>query len=155
MACDFCDELNGGKNNTFARVYEGRLQSRIVVRTESFAVVPSMGQLSEGHLLILPKVHRLSLGHLTENERRELATVRERVYTALTMLSGTPVWFEHGCVGESTGGCGIYHAHLHAVPVRRDLPIPARLRREFVEHRGVNFDALRRRIETGKPYLFL
>jgi hypothetical protein len=36
---------------------------------------------------------------------------------------GFPVLFEHGAQSCTGGGCGIYHAHLHLVPLPCDMSI--------------------------------
>src|SRR2546422_6590432 len=150
--CDFCDELNGGTCNAFHRSYRGRLHSRIVIASRNFVVMPSNGQLTEGHLLIIPVAHRLSFGHLDKRELHEAESLTNRVRIMLTTSYSAPIYFEHGCT-EEHGGCGIYHAHLHAVPVEHDLTILDRLATAFNSRKIEDLVELRDRIVAGKPYL--
>ena len=79
--------------------------------------MPSLGQIVEGYLLVLPCRHSKALGDLNVVDVNELATISQRVGDILTKEYGPYVLFEHGTRTEGVGGCGIYHAHLHAVPL--------------------------------------
>src|SRR5207253_2975641 len=120
----------------------------------NFIAVPSLGQLSEGHTLVVPRQHVYSMGALGTDLLAELDSACDEIRAALTSAYVQPIWFEHGCVSEREGGCGIYHAHLHAVPVQRELIIPAQLRQQFDEQRITGFDELRASTAAGRPYLF-
>jgi diadenosine tetraphosphate (Ap4A) HIT family hydrolase len=125
VVCDFCDELSGGTNNAFASTYSPGVACRSVLLTSSFRVFPTLGQIAEGHLLIVPSAHHGALGDLPLDPINELEYVVARVREALAATYGTRcVFFEHGTRGDRAGGCGVYHAHLHAVPMReRQDPI--------------------------------
>jgi hypothetical protein len=47
----------------------------------------------------------------------ELYKLCECVRRGLSKVYGRCVLFEHGVRGDQSGGCGIDHAHLHAVPL--------------------------------------
>lgn len=115
--CDFCEELLGGSDNSFARIYQGEPRNRILLDSNEFAVMPSLGQLVEGYLLVLPIKHFKALGDLPDPLFEELATISERVGKIIKVQYGPYVLFEHGTRSEGVGGCGIYHAHLHATPL--------------------------------------
>jgi len=152
--CAFCDELQGGHENDFVKRYAGRLNSRVWLSAAHFVAMPSLGQLAAGHSLVIPRRHALSLGHLDDSELFELGKVKKLVATALEDEFAKPIWFEHGCVDDSSGGCGVSHAHLHALPVNYDLKVPDKLARLFKGHRITGEGALRERISMGMPYLF-
>lgn len=76
--------------------------------------MPTIGQLFAGSLLILPKRHVERFADLTAVEMRQGNAFLEKV---LAWVSSNYVLFEHGARCVSGGGCGIYHAHLHIVPV--------------------------------------
>jgi diadenosine tetraphosphate (Ap4A) HIT family hydrolase len=117
VQCDLCEELSGRSGNSFGRIYKGDPESRVLFRSDQFAVMPSLGQIVEGYLLILPCRHSKALGDLTAVGVNELATISKRVGEILTKEYGAYVLFEHGTRSEGVGGCGIYHAHLHAAPL--------------------------------------
>lgn len=63
MECSFCSEINGKEENNFFNIYlkdefgkEG-LNSRIVATTHNFVIMPMVGPLVPGYLLIVPKNH--------------------------------------------------------------------------------------------------
>jgi diadenosine tetraphosphate (Ap4A) HIT family hydrolase len=115
--CDFCNELSGSARNSFARIYKGHPESRILLRSRESVVIPSLGQIVEGYLLVLPIDHWKALGDLTEPRLDEFAATSERVGNILKNQYGPYILFEHGARTEGAGGCGIYHAHLHATPL--------------------------------------
>jgi diadenosine tetraphosphate (Ap4A) HIT family hydrolase len=117
--CEFCDEFGGGVNNGFYARYQGCPETRLVLSTENFYVFPSIGQLVDGYLLVVPKGHYTTLDELPRGLIAELADTSERVRAVLSENYGSCVCFEHGARGPLNGGCGIYHAHLHIVPLPR------------------------------------
>ena len=118
-SCDFCDEFAGGCRNAFAVRYHGQITDRILCSTENFVVLPSLGQIAEGHLLILPRQHCLSLADIPHGNWGELERLSATVRRVLRSTYGTCVAFERG-TRSGGGGCGISHAHLHFVPVNND-----------------------------------
>jgi diadenosine tetraphosphate (Ap4A) HIT family hydrolase len=128
--CDFCDEFCGGHHNAFDLRYGGSIPHRAVATGNNFRVFPSLGQLVEGHLLIVPFRHIRALGDLPNDEIAELESITQLVKSTLHALYGQCIFFEHGIRSEGSGGCGIDHAHMHAVPVRADNVLRV-LRQEF------------------------
>ncbi len=115
--CDFCNELSGGWENSFGRIYGPHPESRVLFRSNNFAVIPSLGQILEGYLLVLPIKHFKALGDLPGLLREEFAAISECLGKILKDQYGPYVLFEHGTRSQGVGGCGIYHAHLHATPL--------------------------------------
>lgn len=116
-ACEFCDEFSDGRNNTFILRYGPELLDRVILATERFCVIPSLGQITQGHLLVVPTGHFCSLCDLPIEHIEELENLCLVVRSTLRKTFGACVFFEHGIRGEGGGGCGIDHAHMHAVPV--------------------------------------
>jgi len=115
--CDFCNEFSGNPENAFHRIYAGSPQSRVLLRSKQFDVIPSLGQILEGYLLVLPVTHFRALGDLPDLFLEEFAAICELVGKTLNDQYGPHILFEHGTRSENVGGCGIYHAHLHAAPL--------------------------------------
>ena len=94
-----------------------------LVETENFVVVPSLGALVEGWLLIVPKAHHISYGALPFDLRLEADALEAQTHDLLESQYGKPVVaFEHGPSAAKHGtGCGVDHAHLHLVPIECDL----------------------------------
>ncbi|HLD34219.1 MAG TPA: HIT domain-containing protein [Candidatus Nanoarchaeia archaeon] len=96
---------------------------RTVYRTDNFFVIPSIGPLQPGHLLVQPKDHVLGYGQLDPALDKELSHVIDTTKRVLAEVYGKEVFtFEHGprvChdTQEIRGGGCMDHAHLHLVPL--------------------------------------
>src|SRR5712692_1763618 len=115
--CDFCNEFAGGTSNAFHSRYHETPRRRVLFATENFRVFPSIGQLLEGYLLISSLAHYTTMDEMPTELVAELAAVCGHVRTVLSRIYGPCIYFEHGSRGPLNGGCGIYHAHLHATPL--------------------------------------
>lgn len=151
--CCFCLELLGNSNTDFFRIYQGNPSTRFIAQTKSFVIIPTIGQLIEGYLLIVTKKHYTSMGHLTAIQLNELEEVKQKISIVLSKTYGKPIFFEHGSAFEGIGGCGVYHAHLHVVPVGETISLLDDLR--FLEgYKIETLGSLVDRINSGKSYLF-
>lgn len=116
--CDFCDELSGGSNNAFVSTYSHCLPDRIIWESERLVVLPSMGQIVPGHLLIIPKAHITAFADARPAVLDELMLAKARIRKIFFNDMTSCVFFEHGTRTAESGGCGVYHAHMHAVPIK-------------------------------------
>jgi ATP adenylyltransferase len=90
--------------------------------SEHFIVLPSLGALVEGWLLLVPKDHFICIGALPESVIAEMEGIKAVVTSFLTECYGDLSVFEHGPHVEKLQiGCGVDHAHLHFVPLTFDL----------------------------------
>jgi diadenosine tetraphosphate (Ap4A) HIT family hydrolase len=88
----------------------------------NFIVLPSVGALVEGWLLLLPKKHIICIGALPNAMLFEMEQLKERACSFLRSVYGEVSSFEHGPHRESLSvGCGVDHAHLHLAPISFDL----------------------------------
>ncbi|MEA3015340.1 MAG: hypothetical protein QOI38_62 [Sphingomonadales bacterium] len=117
--CDFCRELEGSPGTRFHALYAGVADTRIVIETCHFAALPTLGQLFSGSMLIIPKEHVETSARVAPHLRPELGCLLARVVETVRPY-GSPVFFEHGALSCTGGSCGIYHAHIHVMP----LPAP-------------------------------
>jgi len=154
LPCDFCDEFSGGRNNAFYSRYGSDLRNRTIFYTQNFKVLPSLGQIVEGHVLIVPVRHYTALADMPRGPVEEMSGLAHRVRVALSINYGPCLLFEHGSRGDNSGGCGIYHAHLHAVPAvgSRD-PICA-LKGMFRHQRLEGITEVGTKARGLKPYLY-
>jgi diadenosine tetraphosphate (Ap4A) HIT family hydrolase len=132
--CEFCQELQGHSGARFTELYPD-IDSRIVARTANFVALPTLGQLFPGSLLVLPREHRETCAELSRDLRNEMCAFLYELLT-ISRRFGEPVFFEHGASAHTGGSCGIYHAHLHVVP------LPSRVRPSllFDEHQAAVSD---------------
>jgi diadenosine tetraphosphate (Ap4A) HIT family hydrolase len=91
---------------------------RVPLETDNFALIPSLGPVVPGHVLLCPKEHLRSLSQMSEALAAEFYAFRERVFRVLSMnFAGSIHCFEHGT--SHSGGkivCTVAHAHLHILP---------------------------------------
>jgi ATP adenylyltransferase len=93
-----------------------------LLESSNFAVLPSLGALVEGWLLLVPKCHFISMGALPQSMAGELKDMKDTVRSLLERGYGEVCAFEHGpSKANCSIGCGVDHAHLHMVPLRFDL----------------------------------
>lgn len=148
--CEFCDEFSGGHRNAFAAWYGSA--DRTALETDSLKVLPSLGHLVKGYLLVVPKLHRCALADMPPGVINEVEGVKRSVVRQLSRLYGPYFFFEHGARTPESGGCGIYHAHLHALPITAD-GLLRQLKRQFS---GLPVESLRElgTATRNRPYLY-
>ena len=147
--CPFCKEFQLGYP-PFWRSGE----SRILHETEHFIVLPSVGQIVEGYLLILSKVHYISIGGVPVDLYGELEELLSKVKRVLVEAYGTSVVFEHGPSSEEElGGCCLVHAHLHIVPAPTHVSAIEELSTIFPGKQASSFAPLSMLHQQGIPYL--
>lgn len=94
----------------------------ILFETDNFVVVPTLGAIVRGWLLIVSKDHYLCMGALPKSLWPELLGLKSYFSNLLTDIYGPITMFEHGPHSEKLEiGCGIDHAHLHLVPLNFSL----------------------------------
>jgi diadenosine tetraphosphate (Ap4A) HIT family hydrolase len=150
-ACKLCEK--------FAVAAAGNeIADQILFESENFVVVPTVGSIIPGWLLIIPRSHFLSIGSFDPDRFHELAKIKETATEALRDCFG-PVWsFEHGTVRERESvGCGIDHAHLHVVATGIDLLAGAKdLGCERLQWRSVTgLQATKSYVAEQMPYVFV
>lgn len=132
-SCVFCQSRHEVFGNTpeFKRLLGDKIDSRLLFETENFAVFPTVGQIVEGYLLIMPKTHVLAISELKKNLLEELEYVYSEVRTILKNNYAGPIFFEHGvCRSEyQFNGCCVDHAHIHALPA--PVNISDELKKEY------------------------
>lgn len=151
--CDFCDELAGGSHNAFVMRYGPAIPNRCIVTHEGFCVLPSLGQIVEGHVLLIPQRHLTSMAELAVDGDDQLQMLMCQIRTALRSLYGKCLFFEHGIRRAGSGGCGIDHAHMHALPLSGGGMLNT-LMQSFEGSRIHNLADIPRTIPPESSYLF-
>ncbi|MFZ5452451.1 MAG: hypothetical protein ACOZF2_11375 [Thermodesulfobacteriota bacterium] len=100
----------------------GEAWNEPLFESPNFVVLPSLGALVEGWLLLVPKKHFICMGALPDSVAAEMQEMKYFLCSVLQKYYGQVCAFEHGPsrAGLSVG-CGVDHAHLHMVPVSFDL----------------------------------
>ena len=146
--CIFCNKFGDTGSQKRDPVFD-----KILCKNDSFLVVPAMGSLVPGYLLILTRGHFTSMARLPPEMLRELTRLKDRVRDRLQNSFGPLVFFEHGMICSSNNaGNSIGHAHMHAVPFRGDL-----LGKILADHDALsirNFDDIIRQYNRNHSYVF-
>jgi galactose-1-phosphate uridylyltransferase len=112
-ACDFCRKF--AQPSAAAQWYD-----RELVTAGQVALVPALGALATGSVLVLTRQHYLSMRAVP---RPTLDTVLELTEAACSHLServGPTIVFEHGAGSDGGGGC-ITHAHFQIMPMPLEI----------------------------------
>ncbi|MFC3455335.1 HIT family protein [Amycolatopsis speibonae] len=118
---DFCAELSGSDDTSFARFYEGDPPTRAIYATKNLTLLADMSPLVPGHLLLLPKIHHLSFAQVLSSHSDELQDFVGRLVPLYRETFGEPLIMEHGSsAGQESHAC-ITHAHLHFLPVDGEI----------------------------------
>ena len=116
IGCRYCAGFLGQQGN----VQEP--WDKILYESDNFVVVPTLGSMIEGWLLVVTKNHYICMGAIPERLWSELQHVLELATKVITSKYAAPTLFEHGPVTEGRRvGCGVDHAHLHIVPLHFNL----------------------------------
>lgn len=112
--CPFCEESRGESDPWFRSIYSSVPSRRVAAWGRVFAI-PTVGQLFAGSLLVVADRHVDRFAEATD--------LHSDVIEFLSLLTpqleqfGTPLVYEHGALCDGGSGCGIYHAHMHIVPL--------------------------------------
>jgi diadenosine tetraphosphate (Ap4A) HIT family hydrolase len=126
--CSFCHEIGGIDDYNFFKIYlEEKLlpyniKNRIIGETKNFLIMPMVGPLVPGYLLVVSKEHYWSFSHLPKDIYYEVEIIQELLNELFERYFTKPLYFEHGAMSDiKKGGCCSVHAHLHCVGVEIDV----------------------------------
>ncbi len=154
--CCLCSQIQGcEENDLIAHLLPGvPYARRIMMESDSFAVLPSLGPLVRGHSLLCPKAHTRSFAHLDSHLHAEYREVKARLEKRLRQIYGCGITlFEHGMA--ATGDripCSVEHAHLHFLPLANAFQAGVQADNEWIEFDG-RLEMLSR-LAQGREYIF-
>lgn len=154
--CTLCNEISKQKEGNLCYELFNRQVNRVIAQTKNFVVLPTIGQIVEGYLLIVPKKHYFCIGAIPSNYLQEFIMLKKECKRILLEIYGTgTIFFEHGSVDvEITcrAGCCIDHAHLHVVPV--DLDLHNKISQKYKEVKISKISELQRYHKSKRAYLY-
>ena len=124
-SCHLCSQIAGDpQNDLIARLLPGHAYiRRVVLETEWFAAIPSLGPLADGHLLLCPRTHVRSAAALPRASYAEYESVMNSLVRYLEEEYQAAVHvFEHGMGSDGRTVCTVDHAHVHMVPLPEWVP---------------------------------
>lgn len=105
------------------KFHENKLQNRTLLESQNFRVIPSIGAIVEGWVLLIPKKHYVSFSEIDETLLFEAKNLGERTRALLhNTYQCEIVSFENGANSKNNLiGCGVDYAHIHFVPIKINL----------------------------------
>jgi diadenosine tetraphosphate (Ap4A) HIT family hydrolase len=117
--CEFCNEQLNFAESRIGKIYTNYFPNRVIKQTKHFFVVPTIGQIVPGSLLILPIWHYETFAQVPKQWLLELSTLISEIEN--TYFKDSTLLFEHGAKKSSNNSCGVYHAHIHLIPVKESI----------------------------------
>lgn len=113
--------MSGG--TLFDRIIRGELPSYRVYEDERVFAFLDIGPQSPGHVLVVPRESRETLGELSDESSAAIGRVLPRICRAVAKTTGTPhynILLNNG----QPAGQAIPHVHFHVIPAygRRSGP---------------------------------
>lgn len=138
MKCIFCD------------IDQSKIENTIIEETDYFYILPTLGSLVDGYVLIVTKRHINSMSELNDNELEEYKTIIEKYQKLFNKIyNKTPIVFEHGTPNQNSKmkANSVTHAHTHIVNIN------FKNEKELLEK--YNFKEINnlKEIETNKNYI--
>jgi len=126
--CKYCSTLFGSQHHKA----NNQPWNEILWESDNFVIVPTLGAIVEGWLLIISKEHYVCMGAIEKDLHTELEEAINLAATAVSSLYGRSTIFEHGpCQQGLELGCGIDHAHMHVLPLQFNLRNAAKMSPEM------------------------
>ena len=126
--CTFCAELIGHKDNSnYFKLAGSTTNNRIIWKNSEFALLPSLGSLVEGHLLLIPTHHVFSFSNLPDTSLEIAKDLINSIMLFWSEDGKQTLVFEHGSiilasneyekrVKRARCGACTDHAHIHILP---------------------------------------
>lgn len=108
MKCIFCD------------IDQSKIENTIIEETKYFYILPTLGSLVDGYVLIVTKRHINSMSELNDNELEEYKTIIAKYQKLFNKIyNKTPIVFEHGTPNQNSKmkANSVTHAHTHIVNI--------------------------------------
>ncbi len=156
--CDFCAEF-GTEYSPLTATDAPPKSSRVIHASDGWYIVPSVGPIVEGHLLVCPQSHLTAvLDACDEQVRIADRVLSEAVRILREKFNAKGILIcEHGTgAGEQqrSGAC-VEHAHIHVSPGPVDVINFMRDRVTIASEWHPNLVAIRANHQAGAGYLLL
>lgn len=101
----------------FCKLDKSLFYNQTIEETDNFIIIPGLGALVPGYILILPKKHVYCMTNFNEKVMEEYTSILEKYREKLRKIYGKyPIVFEHG-TPDPCGLCAncVIHAHTHMI----------------------------------------
>lgn len=136
------------KKCVFCNLDFSKVENTIIEETEDFLVLPTVGAITEGYVLIIPKEHVNSMCELKEHNK--LNCLIEKYREIFKKVFGKyPIVFEHGTgrLDSNSSSSSVTHAHIHVVDhnykderkIIKELNLKEVSEEEFFKNKGKSY----------------
>jgi hypothetical protein len=123
--CSICDELCAASDTRFTKALgNSKIRNAIFSVSERFAIIPSLGALSNGHSLLVTRDHTTTVcGGVDSTSRTQFQGHLQSFMKELAKCDDTDfelLCFEHGDPRAELDQplCSTVHGHLHLLPLQ-------------------------------------
>lgn len=105
-------------NCVFCNIDNSKIENTIIEETDNFYILPTLGSLVDGYLLIISKKHMNSMSELSNQEKEEYESILKKYRNLFYLKYGRfPIIFEHGSpvIDSDMKANSVLHAHTHIV----------------------------------------
>lgn len=92
------------------------LHNQKLLETDRFIVLPSLGPLMPGHVMVVGKEHLDSLASMGRDAFEEYEQLAKYLRGAPFLRDGDPLEAEHGSTANDKAGACVVHTHVHWIP---------------------------------------
>ena len=92
------------------------LHNQKLLETNRFIVLPSLGPLMPGHVMVVGREHQNSLASMGREALEEYEELANRLRVAPFLRDGVPLEAEHGSTANDKAGACVVHTHVHWLP---------------------------------------
>lgn len=105
------------KKCIFCELDQTKIENTIIEETKNFYVIPALGAIVEGYVIIISKSHYLTMVSLPSDLRSEYEDILARYRGIFKDIYGDyPMIFEHGTNNTNAKKANsVEHAHVHIV----------------------------------------
>jgi len=103
------------KNCIFCKIASGEIPGNVVYENEYVLAFLDISQTTEGHTLIIPKVHRTDIFEMESSMMEQVFSVVPKIASALRATfdcSGINIVSNNG----ESAGQSVFHYHVHLIP---------------------------------------
>jgi diadenosine tetraphosphate (Ap4A) HIT family hydrolase len=105
-----------GMDCAFCRIVAGMADASVVYEDDQLLAFCDLNPVNPGHLLIIPKIHRVGLADLDESDGSRMFVVAQRLAAAVRSsglrCEGVNLFLADG----KAAGQEVFHVHLHIFP---------------------------------------
>lgn len=134
MLTDLLEEARTGRADHKISIHiEG--SSRILIENRKFVLLPSVSPIVRGHCMIVPKFESFGFNHAARDS--EFLDFFESVASTNMFRKGYSI-FEHGIIAPDRYSGTVTHAHLHIIPLQKELMASLKARCKEISKSGSN-----------------